>query len=373
MSQVSGTGTKAVALAVKAANVDVVPGYPITPQTTVMEYISELCASGELNARFIPVEGEHSVMAAAAAASAAGARVFTASSSQGLLYMHEVLQMTSGGRLPVVMVNVNRAVFAPWILYSDHSDTFSQRDTGWLQIYCASHQEIFDTVVQAFYIAEKTSIPTMVCFDGFTLSHCTMTFDVPDQAVIDRFLPAKETDWFLDPAHPTGFSCITTAADYAAFRKKLSEDTLAAADVVKEANARYAEIVGYDHGGTVECDRTEDAQIVLLAMGALADEAHVTIDALREKGIRAGLLRLRLFRPFPAEDILSALPQNAILAVVDKSYAFGMTGGILGQELRSALYGVRDDVVLKDLVMGVGGEDVTWRDMADAVEALVQE
>ena len=372
MTQVLGTGTKAVACAIKSANVDVVPGYPITPQTSIMEYISELCATGELKAKFLPVEGEHSVMAAAVAASATGARVFTASSSQGLLYMHEVLHMASGGRLPVVMVNVNRGVFAPWILYSDHSDTVAQRDTGWLQIYCATLQEIYDTVIQAFYVAERTDIPTMVCFDGFTLSHCTMAFDVPDQAVIDKFLPAKQTDWFLDPKHPSAFSCITTAQDYVAFKEQLAADTLAAAEVVKQANAEYAALTGFDHGGVLETYRMEDAEVVAFAMGSLADELRLSVDALRGQGKKVGLLRLRLFRPFPIDDIMAVLPQGAKVAIIDKAWAYGTNGGALAQELKAGLYGRRNDVTVLDKVMGIGGIDVTWQDMAQAIAELAE-
>lgn len=368
-----GTGTKAVATAVKCANVDVVPGYPITPQTSIMEYISEMCETGELNAKFIPVEGEHSAMAAAVAASAAGARVFTASSSQGLLYMHEVLHMAAGGRLPIVMVNVNRGVFAPWILYADHSDTVAQRDTGWLQIYCASIQEIFNTTLQAFYIAEKTNIPTMVCFDGFTLSHCTMTFDVPTQKQVKQFLPPRDVDWFLDVKHPSSFSNISSVEDYVRLRAQLSEDTLSAVDVVKEAAERYAEITGMHNGDTIECYRMEDAEIVAFAMGSLADELHLSVDSLRAQGKKVGLLRLRLFRPFPKEDIIKALPKNAKVAVIDKAYAYGTDGGALYQELKSALFGARNDVSVYDKVMGIGGKDVTWEDMSAVITEMVEE
>lgn len=365
--RLTGTGTKAVALAVKAADVDVIPGYPITPQTGIMEYISEMVATGELKARFIPVEGEHSAMAAAVAASAAGARVFTASSSQGLLYMHEVLHMAAGGRLPVVMVNVNRGVFAPWILYADHSDTIAQRDTGWLQLYCASIQEIFDTTLQAFYIAEKTNIPTMVCFDGFTLSHCTMTFEVPDQKAVKAFLPDRELDWFLDPKHPSSFSNITPVDEYAKLKEALFQDTLGAMQVVHEAAREYEKHTQIPSAGTIECYRTEDADTIAFAMGSIADELHVTIDSLRDKGKKAGLLRLRLFRPFPAGDIIKSLPQNATVTVIDKAYAYGSAGGALAQELRAALYGKRGDVKVVNRVMGIGGKDVTWQDMESAM------
>lgn len=200
------TGAHAAALAVKSARVDVVPGYPITPQTAIMEALAAMVENGELHARFIPVEGEHSAMAAAVAASAAGARVFTATSANGLLYMHEVLHMASGGRLPVVMCNVNRGIFAPWTLWADHQDSFAQRDTGWIQYHCSSNQEVFNTILQAFRVAEQINIPIMVNFDGFAISHCLMPLTLPPQEDIDRFLPPFEPEWRLDPAHPSSFS-----------------------------------------------------------------------------------------------------------------------------------------------------------------------
>jgi pyruvate ferredoxin oxidoreductase alpha subunit len=207
------TGNNAAALAVKSARVDVVPGYPITPQTSIMEAIAAMVEKGELHARFIPVEGEHSAMAAAVAAAAAGARVFTATSANGLLYMHEVLHMASGGRLPVVMVNVNRGVFAPWTLWSDHQDSFAQRDTGWIQYHCSSNQEVFNAILQAFRVAEQINIPVMVNYDGFAISHCLMPLTLPPQEDIDRFLPPHEPEWRLDPDHPSSFSNVFKAPD----------------------------------------------------------------------------------------------------------------------------------------------------------------
>jgi len=199
MSKRMDTGNAACALAVKAANVDFIAAYPITPQTTISEKLADYAAAGELSGVYLPVESEHSVMSAVAAASAAGSRTFTATSSQGLLYMHEILHFAAGGRLPVVMVNVNRAVCAPWCLYADHQDSVSQRDTGWLQFHCASHQEIYDTVFLAYKVAEKVRIPAMINYDGFLLSHSMLPFDTLDQETINRFLPPYRPDWKLHP------------------------------------------------------------------------------------------------------------------------------------------------------------------------------
>ncbi|NLV16601.1 MAG: pyruvate ferredoxin oxidoreductase [Syntrophomonadaceae bacterium] len=367
------TGAHAAALAVKCARVDVIPGYPITPQTSIMEALSAMVEKGELDARFIPVEGEHSALAAAVAASAAGARVFTATSSNGLLYMHEVLHMASGGRLPVVMCNVNRGIFAPWTLWADHQDSFAQRDTGWIQFHCSSNQEVFNTVLQAFRVAEQINIPVMVNFDGFVISHCFMPLNVPAQEDIDRFLPLHEPEWRLDPAHPSSFSNVTNAAEYASFRQMLSQDIMASIPLVKEAAQSYKDITGMWDGDTIDTYRMEDAEVVVLAVNSMAAELRLSVDILREQGIRAGLLRPRLILPFPAQDIIDALPQNAQVMVLDRNYNFGHHGGILASELKSVLFGRRHDITVKNRVMGIGGVDLTRRFMADEIRAMLDE
>jgi pyruvate ferredoxin oxidoreductase alpha subunit/2-oxoisovalerate ferredoxin oxidoreductase alpha subunit len=367
------TGAHAAALAVKSARVDVVPGYPITPQTSIMEALAAMVENDELDARFIPVEGEHSALAAAVAASAAGARVFTATSANGLLYMHEVLHMASGGRLPVVMCNVNRGVFAPWTLWADHQDSFAQRDTGWIQYHCSSNQEVFNTILQAFRVAEQVNIPVMVNFDGFAISHCLMPLTVPPQEDIDRFLPPYQPEWRLDPAHPSSFSNVTNAPEYAVFRQMLSRDILASIPLVKQAAQEYKDITGMWDGDTIDTYRLEDAEVVALAVNSMAAELRLSIDILREQGIKAGLLRPRLILPFPAEDIMEALPRNAQVMVLDRNYNFGHTGGILASELKSALFGRRSDITVKNRVMGIGGLDLTRRFMAAEIRAMMDE
>ena len=367
------TGAHAAALAVKSARVDVVPGYPITPQSSIMEALSVMVENGELNARFIPVEGEHSALAAAVAASAAGARVFTATSANGLLYMHEVLHMASGGRLPVVMCNVNRGVFAPWTLWADHQDSFAQRDTGWIQYHCSSNQEVFNTILQAFRVAEQINIPVIVNFDGFAISHCLMPLTLPPQEDIDRFLPPHEPEWRLDPAHPSAFSNVTNAAEYALYRRMLSDDIMASIPLVKQAAKEYKDITGLWDGDTIDTYRLEDAEVVALAVNSMAAELRLSIDSLREQGIKAGLLRLRLYLPFPAEDIISALPQNSQVMVLDRNYNYGHPGGILASELKSVLFGRRSDITVKNRVMGIGGVDLTHRFMAAEIRAMMDE
>jgi len=367
------TGAHAAALAVKSARVDVIPGYPITPQTSIMEALATMVENGELHARFIPVEGEHSSMAAAVAASAAGARVFTATSANGLLYMHEVLHMASGGRLPVVMCNVNRGIFAPWTLWADHQDSFSQRDTGWIQYHCSSNQEVFNTILQAFRVAEQINIPVMVNFDGFAISHCLMPLTLPPQEDIDRFLPPHEPEWRLDPAYPSSFSNVTNAPEYAPFRQMLSQDIMAAIPLVKQAAQEYKDITGMWNGDTIDTYRLEDAEVVAFAVNSMAAELRLSIDILREQGIKAGLLRPRLYLPFPAEDIISALPQNAQVMVLDRNYNFGHPGGILAAELKSVLFGRRNDITVKNRVMGIGGIDLPRRFMAEEIRAMMDE
>jgi Pyruvate:ferredoxin oxidoreductase and related 2-oxoacid:ferredoxin oxidoreductases, alpha subunit len=367
------TGAHAAALAVKSARVDVVPGYPITPQTSIMEAIAGMVESGELHAHFIPVEGEHSAMAATVAAAATGARVFTATSANGLLYMHEVLHMASGGRLPVVMCNVNRGIFAPWTLWADHQDSFAQRDTGWIQYHCSSNQEVFNTILQAFRVAEQINIPVMVNFDGFAISHCLMPLTLPAQEDVDRFLPPHEPEWRLDPAHPSSFSNVTMAAEYAPFRQMLSDDILASIPLVKEAARAYKDITGMWDGDTIDTYRLEDAEVVAFAVNSMAAELKLSIDILREQGIKAGLLRPRLYIPFPAEDIISALPQNVQVMVLDRNYNFGHAGGILASELKSILFGRRNDITVKNRVIGIGGIDLTRRFMAAEIRAMMDE
>ncbi len=367
------TGAKAAALAVKSARVDVVPGYPITPQTSIMEAMAVMIDNGELHARFIPVEGEHSAMAATVAAAAAGARVFTATSANGLLYMHEVLHMASGGRLPVVMCNVNRGIFAPWTLWADHQDSFSQRDTGWMQYHCSSNQEVFNTILQAFRVAEQVNIPIIVNFDGFAISHCLMPLTLPPQEDIDRFLPPHLPEWKLDPAHPSSFCNVTMANEYAAFRQMLSEDIMGSIPLVKQAAQEYKEITGLWDGDTIDTYQLGDAEVVAFAVNSMAAELKLSVDILREQGIKAGLLRPRLVVPFPAEDIIQALPPNAQVMVLDRNYNYGNPGGILAAELKSVLYGRRDDVTVKNRVVGIGGIDLTRRFMAAEIRAMMEE
>ncbi|MCL1918328.1 MAG: hypothetical protein FWG14_08435 [Peptococcaceae bacterium] len=364
------TGCHAAALAVRSARVDVVAAYPITPQSSVVETISAMVEEGDLECRFLPVEGEHSALAACAGAIAAGARVFTATASQGLLYMHEVLHMVGGGRLPMVMANVNRAVFPPWALLVDHQDSLSQRDTGWLQIYVASVQEIYNAILQGFYITQEAQLPVMVNFDGFILSHCASGVMVPAQEVVDAFLPPYEPLWKLDPAAPSSFANVTATEYYGKHRAMLQRAQQEAKPIFKEAAARYRDHTGMWDGDVLDLYRTEDAEVFVISMGSMAAEVKLGVDDLRSRGIKAGAVRIRVYRPFPAEDLVQVLPDGSTAVVLERNYSFGMNSGILAVELKSALYGQKN-VCIHDRVMGIGGEDLTWRYMARVVEDAI--
>lgn len=369
MERMIATGTLAAALAVKSADVDVVSAYPITPQTNIIESIAAMVNNKEMNCRFIMVEGEHSAMAATVAASAAGSRAFTATSSQGLLYMHEVLHMASGGRLPVVLVNVNRGVFAPWTLWSDHQDSLSQRDTGWLQYYCSSNQEIYNTIIQAFKVAETASLPVMVNFDGFFLSHCSTQLTVPSQDVIQQFLPKQQPNWSLDVEHPSTFGSVTNSKEYAEYREMLSKDIQSAIHIVKQSADEYERLTGMYDGGSIESGYTSDAEIVVIAMGSMASEMKYAVQRLRENGVKVGFIRIRIFTPFPMEDILEQIQKNEKVIVFDRNYNFGSNGGILAEKLRSTLYQQRENVEVNNVVAGIGGMDLDYR----AIENIILE
>ncbi len=366
------TGCHAVAHAVKSARVDMVAAYPITPQTSVVEAIASMVDRGELDARFLSVEGEHSAAAAVVAGSAAGARVFTATASQGLLYMHEVLHMAAGGRFPVVMACVNRAVYPPWSIYVDHQDTLAQRDTGWIQIYCASVQEIYNAVIQAYRIGEETRLPVMVCFDGFILSHCMMPFEVPAQEIIDRYLPEFVPGWTLDPAHPSTYGNVTGQDDYAIYREQFQQALEDAHAVIIKAAEEYRDLTGMWDGDFFKPYRTEDASIFVLSMGSMGDELELSVDSLREAGMPVGALRLRVFRPFPSRELVSLIPDGATLVVLDRNYAFGTGGGTILGEVKAAFYGSGKTVRILGEVMGIGGQDLTHSFMAERIRALVE-
>lgn len=369
-------GNHAAAVAAALARVDVASAYPITPQTQSVELLAEMAADGRFGGRLVLCESEHTAMSALLGAASVGARTFTATSSQGLAYMHELLHWVSGARLPVVMAEVNRALAAPWNLWSDQTDSLAQRDTGWLQLYCASVQEVLDTTLIAYRVAERVSLPVMVVYDGFTLSHTYEPVDVPDQALVDRFLPPWRPKETLDPAQPGSFGGLVQPKDYIRLRRRIEHDMARAEAELVAAGREFREVFGRDYG-LFEAHRLEDAEVVLVLSGAPASTAVAAVDRLRAEGLRAGLLRLRAVRPFPTARLRAALPKGARVAVVDRSYSPGATG-ILFQELKAALYPWASDHPMAGYVTGLGGGDVTvellcdvWKDAHAGREAAV--
>lgn len=350
-------GNHAATLGAVLSRAQVVAAYPITPATQVVELVAEMEAKGEYKGRFMRVESEHSAMAALLGAASAGARTFTATSSQGLAYMHELLHWVSGARLPVVMVDVNRALASPWNLWTDQTDSLSQRDTGWIQLYCATNQEVLDTVLQAYKIAERVQLPAMVVLDGFTLSHVYEPVEVPTQEAADAFLPPWDAPRRLDPAAPAGFGALEGPKEYLRLRKRIALDMERAEDETERVGAEFGRLFGRDYG-VVETYRTADADTVLLTSGAVGSTAKQAVDELREAGKKAGVVRVRLFRPFPAKTLRRVLRKGQRVAVVDRNYSQGQQG-IFCEELKAAMYGLDERPEIYGYVAGLGGGDIT--------------
>ena len=359
-------GNHAVSRAVALARVDFIAAYPITPQTLIVEELSEMLARGELNSQFVKVESEHTALAACMGAAMTGVRTFTATASQGLLLMHEILHWSAGARTPIVMVNVNRAIAPPWNLWSEQTDSLSQRDTGWLQFYCSSNQDVLDTTIQAFRIAERVLVPCMLVLDAFILSHTTEGVDVPEQSQVDEYLPPFEPQFMLDPDNPAAFGSITGPDDYYELKRMRHDSMMSVLDEAEQADKDFEKLFGRRHG-LVSPYRCEDAELVLLTSGTAAGTARLAVDALREQGRAVGALNVRLFRPFPAQAIVSALSGAPKVAVVDRNHSVG-TGGVFAQELRAALYGSDYTPEIHGFVTGLGGGDIT----PDAIKAMAQ-
>jgi pyruvate/2-oxoacid:ferredoxin oxidoreductase alpha subunit len=335
----------------------VIAAYPITPQTQVVELLSEMCADKILDAKFIKVESEHSAMAACIGASLAGARTYTATSAQGLALMHELLHWASGGRLPVVMGNINRAMAPGWSIWSDQNDSLSQRDTGWIQFYCASNQEVLDTVIQAFKVSEKLLIPSMVILDAFSLSHTYEVVDIPEQKRIDEYLPPFNPPIRLTPDEPHAFGGITFPEHYFELRYKLQKDMEKVPALIEETGREYEKMFGR-YLGDVEAHLCDDADLILITSGTMGHTARVAVDELRQEGIKAGNLRIKVFRPFPFETVLKMVKEAKKVAVVDRNISYGHHG-IFYQEVKSALYGECDGLPLFGFITGLGGRDIT--------------
>lgn len=372
------TGNQAAALAAKLCRVQVIAAYPITPQSKIPEVLSEYVERQELEAEFVRVESEHSAMGVCISASLVGARVFTATAANGLAYMHEQLHWAAGARLPIVMPVTNRGVGAPWTILNDMQDSISQRDTGWIQFYCMNNQEVIDQVILAYHIAEQLLVPIMVCFDGFRLSHTMMPVEVPEQNLVDTFLPPFSSPYQLDPEKPVNINPVVMGdplpdgegnlcPSYMGFRFRLQETLQEAFPVIARAGRKYGELFGRSYEDCFYRYRAEDADFLFLTMGSLASEASETVDLLREEGLRAGVIGLRVFRPFPARQLVDVLSNARSIAVLEKAISYGYEGA-LATELKAALFshnGQQQPAVC-NFILGLGGRDVKPQDLVEA-------
>ena len=359
MSQnlVMGTGNKAVAAAVKKAQPTVVAAYPITPQTEIIESIADYVEAGEMDTRYIPVESEHSAMTACIGASITGVRVFTATSSHGLLYMHEMLHWAAGARLPIVMGQVNRTIAPGWNTWAEHSDALSQRDTGWLQVYVSTVQEAYDAALMAFRIAEdnRVLLPVMINMDGFLLSHIMQPYEMTDPG---DFIPPISLPHAIDVNDPHGYGAMSPPGVHYKFRYDMEVAQRNAREVIRETEAEFAKRFGRSYAPVEEylCD---DADVVIVAMGTLGKEAEVAVDNLRKEGIKAGVMRIRWLRPFP----LDMNVKGKELVVIDRDYSFGF-GGVIAGEIQARY----PEAKIASVIAGLGGQEVTYENIADFVK-----
>ncbi len=377
-------GDEAVAFAAKQCDVDVVAAYPITPQTIIVEKFSEYVANGEVQTEFVCTESEHSAMAACLAASATGARTFTASASAGLALMHEMLFVTSGSRAPVVMAVANRALSSPLNIHGDHSDSMAERDSGWIQIYVENAQEAYDSIIQAFKIAEDVgvSLPIIVGLDGFTISHTLEKVDVLSEDAIKQYVgerqfpmvtnqEGKTVPFKLDPESPMTMGPNALQNYYFEFKRQQEEGMRNALKKIQEVNSEYAKVSGRSYGdGLIDAYQLEDAEIAIVCIGSTAGTLKVIVDQLRQEGIKAGVLRLRTFRPLPVEELRNALKNAKAIAVMDKSMTPGGLGGAVFSEIRNALYDLKERPIIINYIFGLGGRDTSPREFRRIFDEL---
>jgi 2-oxoisovalerate ferredoxin oxidoreductase alpha subunit len=370
VERIAISGNQSVAHAVRLARTQVVAAYPITPQTSIVEEIAGFRAAGRMESEFIQTESEHSSMSACIGASMTGARTFTATSSQGLALMHEMLHWAAGARTPVVIAEVNRSLAAPWTILSDQSDSMAQRDTGWMQFYCASNQEVFDTILLAYKVAEQVLLPAMAVLDAFVLSHCVEAVDLPAQKLVDEFLPARETPLKLDPSEPHAFGGMMFPDCFMEQRYKIQEAMDIAGEVILEEAAGWKKLTGRElqplHGY-----RTDDAEVVVLLLGTAFGAAQAAVDALREQGIKAGAVRMWQYRPFPVRELQEALQPGAKLAVIDRAVSFGLAGPV-GTEARASLAPVGRNQVYS-FIAGLGGREIRPASVEGVFRTVLEE
>ena len=358
------TATEAISEAVKLAKPKVIPVYPITPMTTVAEHIADYVANGELDTEYIRVESEHSAMSAAIGASSTGVRTFTATSSQGLMYMHEVLFAAAGMRAPIVLADANRAISAPLCIWNDQQDSIAQRDSGWIQLYAEDGQEALDMVLAGFKVAENENVllPVMITIDGFIITHTNEVVDIPDQEQVDKFLPDYVPKYsYLDPEKPVTVGSFSDPRFYMEARHAMQVAMDKSIDVFEDAFKDFEEIFGRHHD-LIDTYRCEDADIIFVALGSVCSTLRVVIDEMRESGEKVGLVKILSFRPFPGEKINEAVKNASKLAVLDKDISFGV-GGALYEDMKTNV-----DKEMYNFIIGLGGKDITPSTLYEILE-----
>jgi pyruvate ferredoxin oxidoreductase alpha subunit len=350
-------GSRAVAEVVALCRPEVICAYPISPQTHIVENLSQLVKSGELApCEFVNVESEFAAMSVAIGASATGARAYTATASQGLLYMAEALYNASGLGLPIVMTVANRAIGAPINIWNDHSDSMSQRDSGWIQLYAETNQEALDLHIQAFRLAEELSTPVMVCMDGFILTHAVERIDVPEQEPIDAFLPTFQPRQVLDPDEPVTIGAMVGPEAFMEVKYLAHAKQMQALELIPEIAADFKGAFGRESGGLISCYRSEDAETIVVALGSVLGTIKDVVDELREQGVRIGVVGITSFRPFPLDEVRAALGHAQRVLVLEKALAVGI-GGIVSANVRMALAGIQ--LHSYTVVAGLGGRPIT--------------
>jgi 2-oxoisovalerate ferredoxin oxidoreductase alpha subunit len=376
-------GNVAAAYAAKSARVQVISAYPITPQTTVVEKLSEFADKGEMpGTQYIKMESEHSVFAAVVGASKAGTRTFTATSGQGIFYGHEMIHWAAGARLPIVVAIASRAPAPPWNIWADFTDVISQRDTGWMSSFCASHQEIYDEILMSYKVCEDHDIllPKFVAYGGFILSHTSKPVIIEDQDLVDGFLPSLpgEEGWphiWMDPKRPMMFgNLIMPSGFYYEFRMKIQDAFMKAKERIKEVALEFEKKFGRNYGnGLVQEYYMDDAKVGVVIYGDLALQMEQAIDDLREEGYKVGMVKLRHFRPFPVEDIIESVKKVDLIGVIDRATAFGtQTGGPISCEVKSALHGTEVKTKMLPIINGIGGREVSLEQQKNQLKMLIK-
>ena len=354
-------GNQAAAYGVKLSKPDIIATYPITPQTPLVEYLATMVARKELDAEMVEVESEHSALSALHGAALAGARTFTATSSQGLALMYEPYFRTSTLRLPVVMCIVTREMISPQTVWSGHQDAVTVRDAGWIQIFVEHNQEVLDAIIQAYRLAEdkRVMLPVNVCLDGFYLSHLIERVEIPEQKDVDEFLPPLELNHIkLDPDDPISVDPLTPGNLLTHYRKKHIEGLENAKDIIERIDAEFGQVFGRYYHGKVEPYLMQDANIALVAMGSMTGAARIVVNEARKMGLKVGLIKLRMFRPFPKEELRELLKDVDVVGVIDKNVSFGFSSGTVFYELKSALFGYHEPLMV-NFIAGLGGADIT--------------